>query len=170
MAQACPQARKPKEKGKNCNGREIHCTRRFLHQRSGRNKARRACKQLQGGNYLGLCYGMQMAVIEFARNVCGFKDAHTTECNPKTSHPVIHILPEKYQVKQMGGTLRLGAWPCKIKKGSLADKIYKSELVHERHRHRYEVNPDYIKRLEEKGLVFSGSHPQRPLMEIAEIK
>ncbi|HIJ98131.1 TPA: CTP synthase [archaeon] len=119
--------------------------------------------------YLGLCYGMQMAVIEFARNVCGFKDAHTTECNPKTSHPVIHILPEKYQVKQMGGTLRLGAWPCKIKKGSLADKIYKSELVHERHRHRYEVNPDYIKRLEEKGLVFSGSHPQRPLMEIAEI-
>lgn len=119
--------------------------------------------------YLGLCYGMQMAVIEFARNVCGLKGAHTTECDPKTPHPVIHILPEKYQIKQMGGTLRLGSWPCRIKKGTLAEKIYKSALIHERHRHRYEVNPDYIKRLEEKGLVFSGLHPSRPLMEIAEV-
>lgn len=120
--------------------------------------------------YLGLCYGMQMAVIEFARNVCGFKDANTTECSEKTPHPVVHILPEKYRVKQMGGTLRLGAWPCKIKKGTLAEKIYKSGLIHERHRHRYEVNPDYIKKLEECGLVFSGTHPERPLMEIAELK
>ncbi len=120
--------------------------------------------------YLGLCYGMQTAVVEFARNVCGLKGAHTTECDEKTPHPVIHILPEKYKIKQMGGTLRLGAWPCKIKKGTLAEKIYKKELVHERHRHRYEVNPDYIKKLESCGLVFSGTHPERLLMEIAELK
>ncbi|HIK00261.1 TPA: CTP synthase [archaeon] len=119
--------------------------------------------------YLGLCYGMQMATIEFARNVCGMKGAHTTECAPRTKHPVLHILPEKYQIKQMGGTLRLGSWPCKIKKGTLAEKIYKSNLIHERHRHRYEVNPDYIEKIESKGLVFSGKHPERPLMEIAEL-
>jgi len=110
-----------------------------------------------------------MATIEFARNVCGMKGAHTTECAPRTKHPVLHILPEKYQIKQMGGTLRLGSWPCKIKKGTLAEKIYKSNLIHERHRHRYEVNPDYIEKIESKGLVFSGKHPERPLMEIAEL-
>ncbi len=119
--------------------------------------------------YLGLCYGMQMEVIEYSRNVLGMKGAHTTECNPKTHYPAIHILPEKYQIKQMGGTLRLGAWPCKIKKGTLAEKIYRSNLIHERHRHRYEVNPDYIEKLENAGLVFSGMHPERPLMEIAEL-
>ncbi len=122
--------------------------------------------------YFGLCYGMQLAVIEFARHVAGFKDAQTTEVNKKTKHPVIDIMPE--QVEKMtkadyGGTMRLGAYPAVLKDGSQAAKAYGRSSISERHRHRYEVNPEYIERLEKRGLVFSGKSPDGVLMEIAEL-
>jgi CTP synthase len=129
--------------------------------------------------YFGLCYGMQLATIEYARNVAGLKEANTTEINPKTPHPVIDIIPE--QKKHMaegkyGATMRLGAHPCVLKEGTLAHEAYVkgqrsivNGTVSERHRHRYEVNPDYIPQLEKAGLVFSGKSPDGILMEIAEL-
>ncbi|MEK7208272.1 MAG: CTP synthase [Patescibacteria group bacterium] len=129
--------------------------------------------------YLGLCYGMQLATVEFARHVAGLEGAHTTEINPKTPHPVIDILPE--QKKHMaegkyGATMRLGACPCVLKEGTIAHEAYvkgqKSMVngsISERHRHRYEVNPEYIAQLERAGLVFSGASPDGVLMEIAEL-
>ncbi len=122
--------------------------------------------------YFGLCYGMQLAVIEFARNVLGLKDAHTTEVDPKTEHPVIFIMPEQKKLmeeKNYGGTMRLGAYPAALKKGTIARDAYGKNSISERHRHRYEVNPDYILKFEKKGLVFSGISPDRRLMEIAEL-
>ncbi len=122
--------------------------------------------------YFGLCYGMQLMVIEYARNVAGLKDAHTTEVNPKTPHPVIDILPEQKELmkkKEYGGTMRLGAYPAELKKGTIAREAYASGQALERHRHRYEVNPEYIERVEKAGLVFSGASPDRRLMEIAEL-
>ncbi len=122
--------------------------------------------------FLGLCYGMQLAVIEFARHVAGLKQAHTTEVSPHTSHPVIDILPEQKKNisdKNYGGTMRLGAYPAVLKKDTLAHAAYGEHLISERHRHRYEVNPDYIERLTKKGLVFSGFSPDRRLMEIIEL-
>lgn len=123
--------------------------------------------------YLGLCYGLHMAVIEFARNVCGFKDAHTTEVNPKTTHPVIHTLPEQLvniQEKRMGGSMRLGAYTCELKEGTRAQAAYGTKLITERHRHRYEVNNEFRELLEKKGMVFSGINPERNLVEIIELK
>ncbi len=136
--------------------------------------------------YLGLCYGMQLATIEFARNVAGLKDAHTTEVNPATPHPVIDIMPEqkkKLEEKDYGATMRLGAYPAVIKTGTIAHDAYKTSVIasetkqsyndplkiSERHRHRYEVNPNYIEKLEAKGLLFSGISPDRRLMEIIEL-
>lgn len=122
--------------------------------------------------YFGLCYGMQLAVIEFARHVCGLKDAHTTEIAPSTKNPVIDIMPEQkehMENKNFGATMRLGAYPAKLRKGSIAQKVYKQEKISERHRHRYEVNPEYIKVIEEKGGVFSGRSPSGVLMEIFEL-
>jgi CTP synthase len=122
--------------------------------------------------FLGLCYGMQLAVIEFARSVCNLKDANSSEINPKTSHAVIDILPEQkknIKEKKYGATMRLGDYPAKLKKGSHVFNMYKHEVVKERHRHRYEVNPHYIERLEKGGLVFSGSSPDRRLMEFLEL-
>ncbi|MEK7479234.1 MAG: CTP synthase, partial [Patescibacteria group bacterium] len=122
--------------------------------------------------YFGLCYGMQLMVIEYARNVAGLKDAHTTEVNPKTPHPVIDILPEQKELmkkKEYGGTMRLGAYPAVLKKGTVAYGAYRKDAAIERHRHRYEVNPEYIERIEKAGLVFSGASPDRRLMEIAEL-
>ncbi len=122
--------------------------------------------------YFGLCYGMQLMTIEFARYVAGFKDANTTEVNPETPHPVIDILPEQkinLAAKNYGATMRLGAYPAFLKKGTAAYAAYKKDAVSERHRHRYEVNPEYIERLEKSGLVFSGSSPDKKLMEIAEL-
>jgi CTP synthase len=116
--------------------------------------------------YLGICFGMQLAVIEFARNVCGFEGASSTEFGP-TPHPVISILPEQEKIRQMGATMRLGNYPATLKDGSMAHMIYGTKEIVERHRHRYEVNPAYIKPLEEKGLSFSGAYAD--LMEIAEI-
>jgi CTP synthase len=122
--------------------------------------------------YLGLCYGMQLLVVEFARNVLGIKDAHTTEIDPKTKNPVIDILPEQKELmkkKSYGATMRLGNYPCRIMKDTMASAAYGKEDIVERHRHRFEVNPDYIDDLEKAGLVFSGKSPDRKLMEIAEL-
>ena len=121
--------------------------------------------------YFGLCYGMQLMVAEFARSA-GMKDANTTEINPRTAHPVIDVMPEQkknLKEKHYGATMRLGAYPAKLKPGTVAAAAYGKRLVSERHRHRYEVNPDYVARLEKKGLVFSGISPDRRLMEIAEL-
>lgn len=122
--------------------------------------------------YFGLCYGMQLAVIEFARHAAGLARAQTTEINPSTPHPVIDIMPEQkknLEQKNYGATMRLGAYPAVLKKGTIAHRAYGEHLVSERHRHRYEVNPAYIERLEKSGLVFSGFSPDRTLMEIAEL-
>lgn len=124
--------------------------------------------------YLGLCYGMQMAVIEFARHVVGLKGAHSLEADPKTPHPVIHIMPEQREYlakKQYGGTIRLGDWPCRLTPGTKIAAAYgKVRSVHERHRHRYEFNAAYRKRLEAKGLVISGLSPDGKLVEAIELK
>ena len=120
--------------------------------------------------FLGLCLGMQCAVIEFARNACGLKDANSTEFKSKTKNPVISLLQEQKKVKDMGGTMRLGAYPCKIKKGTQAFKAYAKSLISERHRHRYEFNNKYRKLLEKKGMVFSGVFPKKNLVEIIELK
>lgn len=122
--------------------------------------------------YFGLCYGMQLMTVEYARNVVGITDAHTTEINPKTKNPVIMILPEqreKLAKKDYGGSMRLGAYPCELGKGTIARKAYGADTISERHRHRYEVNPDYVERLTKAGLVFSGTSPDGHLMEIAEL-
>ncbi len=120
--------------------------------------------------YLGLCYGFQMAVIEFARNVCGLKDAHTTEVAPNTSHQVIDILPEQKKIEGLGGNMRLGVRDVEIKKGTKAWELYgKKETGRERFRHRYEVNPEYIPILEKHGLVFSGKAPNHPIMQVLEL-
>ena len=122
-----------------------------------------------GVPYLGLCYGMQMAVIEVARNVVGLESANSTEIDPETPHPVIDIMPDQVGV-DMGGTMRLGSWPCKIEPGTLAAEVYDADLVGERHRHRYEVNNGYREALSQAGMVFSGTSPDGRLVEIAELK
>lgn len=123
--------------------------------------------------YFGLCYGLHMMVIEYARHLAGMKNANTTEINPKTPYPVIDILPEqkeKLARKDYGGSMRLGAYPCALKEGSVVRESYGVEEVSERHRHRYEINPEYVERLEKAGLVFSGVSPDREyLKEIAEL-
>ncbi|GBD34476.1 CTP synthase [bacterium HR35] len=121
---------------------------------------------------LGLCYGLQLMVVEFARNVCGLKDAHTTEVNPKTKYPVIDILEEQKKLlkeKLYGGTMRLGDWECEIKKGTIAWKAYKTTKVLERHRHRYEVNTKYHKILQKNGFIFSSTSQNDLLVEIGEL-
>ncbi len=122
--------------------------------------------------YLGLCYGMQLACVEFARHVAALKDANTTEVAANTSHPIIHIMPEQEKLlleNDYGGTMRLGAYPCALTKGSLSAKAYGSSEVSERHRHRYEFNNEYRDILAEKGLVFAGTSPDGRLVEIVEL-
>jgi len=119
--------------------------------------------------FFGICFGMQMAVIEFARNVCGLSGANSTEVDPKTPHPVIHLLPTQRGLTQKGGTMRLGAYPCTLKDGSLAHRTYGKRKISERHRHRYEFNNRYREQLEEKGMVLSGTSPDHGLVEIVEI-
>lgn len=122
--------------------------------------------------YFGLCYGMQLMVIEYARSVMKLTDAHTKEVNGSTNHPVIDILPEqveKLRKRNFGATMRLGQYPAKLKPGTLARDAYGSDVVFERHRHRYEVNPEYIGQIEAAGLVFSATSPDGVLMEIAEL-
>lgn len=123
--------------------------------------------------FLGLCYGMQLAVVEFSRNVCGMTGAHTTEVNSKTPHPVISTLPEQTQRiinhKDLGGTMRLGAYVCELNPKSKSFSLYGSKIITERHRHRYEVNNNYKNILEKKGLLIAGINPDRNLIEIIEI-
>ena len=122
--------------------------------------------------FFGLCYGMQLLTIEYARNVLGLKGANTVEINPNTKYPIIDIMPEQKKIiaeGKYGATMRLGSYPCIVKKGTVASEAYSKHLVEERHRHRYEVNPLYIEPLREEGLVFSGVSPDGRLMEIAEL-
>jgi CTP synthase len=120
--------------------------------------------------YLGVCYGMQMAVLEFARNVCGLKNASSTEMDPETKDPVIDILPEQKKIEGLGGNMRLGGKDVEVKKGTLAYELYeKKTMIRERFRHRWEVNPKYIHLLEEKGMRFSGKHPVYDIMQIMEL-
>ncbi len=120
--------------------------------------------------YLGLCLGMQMAIVEFARNVCGLKDAASIELDPDTPDPVIHILPDKEGIEDIGGTLRLGAYPCTLVEGTKAYELYGKKEISERHRHRYEVNNDYRQILTEKGMVLSGLSPDGHIVEMIELK
>ena len=119
--------------------------------------------------FLGICLGMQCAVIEFARNVIGFKEAHSTEINSDTSYPVISMMEEQKELKNLGGTMRLGAYDCHVEKDSLLYKIYENDVISERHRHRYEFNNKYMKDFEENGVVFSGKNKANNLMETIEI-
>jgi CTP synthase len=122
--------------------------------------------------YFGLCYGMQLAMVEYARNVLGLKDSNTVEINPNATYKIIDVMPDQKKLideKRYGGTMRLGAYLAVLKKGTIAQKAYGKDLIEERHRHRYEVNPEYIEKLEEYGMVFSGRSPDGTLMEIAEL-
>lgn len=120
--------------------------------------------------FLGICLGMQCAVIEFARNVLGFKDANSTEMNPGTTNPVIDLLEAQKKVTRKGGTMRLGAYPCNISEDSKAWEIYKHKEITERHRHRYEFNNEYLQDFEKAGMVASGINPEGGLVEVVEIK
>ena len=125
-----------------------------------------------GMPYLGLCLGMQLAVVEYAKNVCNMKGAHSTEVDKKTAHPVIDFIPDQVKIMQdsrYGATMRLGAYPAILKKGTIVSKLYGENKVYERHRHRYEVNPEYVKQLEKCGLAFSGRSPDGVLMEFMEL-
>lgn len=119
--------------------------------------------------FFGICLGMQMAAIEFARNVLGLKEAHSTEMNPETPEPVIDLMDEQKKVTAKGGTMRLGAYSCEIKEGSLAEKIYEKTLISERHRHRWEFNNEYLERFENAGMQASGKNPGTGLVEIIEL-
>ena len=119
--------------------------------------------------FLGICYGLQMAVVEFARHACGLAGANTEEVNPHTPHPVVHILPEQKHVTEKGASMRLGAYPCRLSQGSEAARLYGTGSVSERHRHRYEVNNDYREQMAGAGMVFSGVSPDYRLVEIIEL-
>ena len=120
--------------------------------------------------FLGICLGMQSAVLEFARNVLGLKDANSSEFSATTQNPVIHIMDDQIGVDQKGGTMRLGAYPCILKEGTLARELYGTDKISERHRHRYEYNNDYRERLENAGLICSGTSPDGRLVEIVEFR
>lgn len=120
--------------------------------------------------FLGICLGMQMAVVEFARNVLGLKDAHSSELYPETPYPVIDIMPEQKDIEEMGGTMRLGLYPCKLGEDTKAKEAYGKELIYERHRHRYEFNNEYRNKFIENGLLISGISPDERLVEIIELK
>jgi len=123
--------------------------------------------------YFGLCYGMQMAVIEYSRNVLGLMGAHTTEIDLTTKYPVIHIMPDqekKLLAKDYGGTMRLGAWDCDLVAGTKTRKLYGKSKISERHRHRFEFNNDYLEKLKDAGLEIAGTSPDGKLVEIIELK
>jgi CTP synthase len=119
--------------------------------------------------FFGICLGMQMAVIEFARNVLGIKDAHSTEMNPDTAHAVIDLMDAQKKITAKGGTMRLGAYPCSVKPGTLADTIYGAAVISERHRHRWEFNNAYLEQFEAAGMIASGRNPESNLVEIVEL-
>ncbi|MDQ0244897.1 CTP synthase [Bacillus fengqiuensis] len=120
--------------------------------------------------FFGICLGMQLASVEFARSVLGLQDAHSAELNPATTNPIIDLLPEQKDVEDLGGTLRLGLYPCKLSEDTLAYEAYQDEVVYERHRHRYEFNNEYRQAMEKAGFVFSGTSPDGRLVEIIELK
>lgn len=120
--------------------------------------------------YLGLCLGLQLAIIEYANDVLGMKGANTTEFDPKTPYPVVDYLPDQYKGIRLGGTMRLGAYDCTVKKGTKAYEAYQTEHIRERHRHRYEVNPRFLDRFNDGNFVVSGTNPQTGLTEIIELK
>ena len=120
--------------------------------------------------YLGICLGMQMAVIEYARNILGLKDANSSEMNKNTPHPVIDLMDEQKSITNKGGTMRLGSWKCDLVEDSIVGKIYKTKTINERHRHRYEYNEDYRAELEAAGMKATGVNPETGLVEIVEIK
>lgn len=120
--------------------------------------------------FLGICLGMQLAIIEFARNVLGLKNASSVEIDPSSEDPVIALMPEQEGITNVGGTLRLGSYPCELKKGSVAEKLYGKTSITERHRHRYEVNNDYRERLESNGMTLSGLSPDGRIVEMIELE
>lgn len=120
--------------------------------------------------FLGICLGMQMTVVEYARNVLNLKDSNSAEFDEKTKNPVIHIMEEQKQIRKKGGTMRLGSYPCKLKDGTLASKVYGEKNINERHRHRFEYNNAYKEQLEKAGLICSGTSPDGSLVEIVELK
>jgi CTP synthase len=120
--------------------------------------------------YLGLCLGMQIATIEFARDVCGFKGANSTEFEDNPPHPVICLLEEQKEVRKKGATMRLGSWPAKFVPGTLAARMYGAAEATERHRHRYEFNLKYKEAMEEKGFIVSGTSPDGKLVEVIELR
>jgi CTP synthase len=120
--------------------------------------------------FFGICLGMQMACVEFARNVLGLKDAHSTEMNPATKSPIIAMMEEQKAITQMGGTMRLGAYTCDLREGSHISELYNSHRITERHRHRYEFNNEYMSAFEEQGMVPSGTNPETGLVEIVEVE
>jgi CTP synthase len=120
--------------------------------------------------FFGICLGMQMSVIEFGRDVLNLPDAHSTEMNPACANPVIDLMEEQKKVTAKGGTMRLGSYPCAIKEGTLAEKIYGSTMINERHRHRWEFNNAYLQQYEDAGMVASGKNPESNLVEIIELK
>jgi CTP synthase len=135
----------------------------------GKVKAVRYARE-NGIPFLGICLGMQMAVIEFARNVLGLKGANSTEMDEETPHPVISLMEEQKTITNKGGTMRLGAWDCELKEGSLVKKVYHGKKdISERHRHRYEFNNDYKEQFEKAGLVASGINKETNLVEIIEL-
>ncbi|HOJ14221.1 MAG TPA: gamma-glutamyl-gamma-aminobutyrate hydrolase family protein, partial [Deltaproteobacteria bacterium] len=119
--------------------------------------------------FFGICLGMQLAVIEFARNVCGLSGANSTEFDQSTAYPVIDFLPGQKGLTRKGGTMRLGAYACRLEPGTLAMRAYGTDVISERHRHRYEVNPAFEESLVDKGIVVSGRNPQSALVEIVEV-
>ena len=120
--------------------------------------------------FLGLCLGMQMAIVEFARHVIGWEDAHSAELNPETTHPMIHLMPEQDGIEDIGGTLRLGSYPCVLDPSTNAFELYGEKTIHERHRHRYEVNNDYRSALKDAGMTLSGLSPDGRIVEMIELK
>src|SRR5205085_3115269 len=120
--------------------------------------------------YFGICLGLQCAVIEFARNVLGLADANTTESDRNTPHPVVCMLDEQYDITHLGGTMRLGSYPCALAEGSRAQQAYGATLVHERHRHRYEFNNQYRAQFAEGGFVVTGASPDGQLVEVVELR
>ena len=120
--------------------------------------------------FLGLCLGMQMAIVEFARHVIGYEDAHSVELDPNTTHPMIHLMPDQDGIEDIGGTLRLGSYPCILDKDTKAYELYGEETIHERHRHRYEVNNDYREVLRQSGMTLSGISPDGRIVEMIELK
>ncbi|PKR84710.1 CTP synthase [Heyndrickxia camelliae] len=120
--------------------------------------------------FLGICLGMQLASIEYARNVLGLKGAHSAEIDPTTKYPIIDLLPEQKEIEDLGGTLRLGLYPCRLAKDTKAFEVYGKEIIYERHRHRYEFNNHYRQQMEDEGFIFSGTSPDGRLIEIIELK